>query len=206
MKRQVILYDFDNTLVGCESIWMLWRYAINRRKMSIFQIPIRATLGFFGFIFKRDFKYMKNAMVYPMKKLSEDDLKDFMTNCLYPKYFFKDGIKEFKSHDKDAVKILCSASATNYIKYVREILDFDHIIGTDLDSDFKVKSKNNKREIKVLRIKEYLEKNNIEIDYEISKAYSDSYKDDRFMMELVKNRYLINSKVKKEGYKNLTWR
>lgn len=206
MKRQVILYDFDKTLIDAESIILLWQYALKKRKISPLQIPIKALNGAFRFMPRRDFRYMKNAMVYVIKKLSEDDLRDFVVNFLYPNHFYMDGKREFESHDKNAIKILCSASATNYLKYVGEIYDFDYIMGTDLDKDFKVLDKNNKREVKVARIKKYLSDNDIEIDYEISRAYSDSYKDDQFMLSLVKNRFLINSNVIKEGYENLTWR
>ena len=46
--------------------------------------------------------------------------------------------------------------------------------------------------IKVKNIKEIFEKENIEIDYENSRGYSDSYKDDKYMLSLVEKKFLIN--------------
>ncbi|MET3617040.1 HAD superfamily phosphoserine phosphatase-like hydrolase [Peptoniphilus olsenii] len=206
MKKQVILYDFDKTLIDSESIILLWKYALQKRRISYLQIPIKALSGSFDYLTKRDFKYVKNSMVSVLKYLSENDLRDFVLNYLYPNHFYVDGKNEFAKHDKNAIKILCSASATNYLKYVGEIYDFDHIIGTNLDHEFRVESENNKRKVKVNNIKEYLILNKYEIDYENSRAYSDSFKDDRYMLELVKNRFLINSDIIKKGYENLTWR
>lgn len=77
-------------------------------------------------------------------------------------------------------------------------LSFDYIIGTDLDENFKILKENNKKNIKVKNIKEIFEKENIEIDYENSRGYSDSYKDDKYMLSLVEKKFLINSKVNKK--------
>ena len=144
-------------------------------------------------------------MVSIIKYFSEDELKSFVTDYLYPKFFFKEFEENFNCHDKDTIKILCSASASPYLKYVKEIYNFDYIIGTELDENYKLTKGNNKKNIKVENIKSLLDKEDIEIDYENSSAYSDSYKDDKYMLRLAKNRFLINSKVNKKGYCNLNW-
>lgn len=205
MKRKVVLYDFDKTVVDCESIVELYKYAYKNKKINIFKSLLNLSAAYIKAKLNSDFTIMKNQMVSVIKYFTEDELQDFVTNYLYPKFFFKEFEEEFSSYDEDSIKILCSASATNYLIYVGELFPFDYIIGTDLDDDYKLCRGNNKKDIKVKNINEILERDGIEIDYENSFAYSDSYKDDKYMLRMVKNRYLINSKVNKKGYVNLTW-
>lgn len=205
MKRKVVLYDFDKTVVDCESIVELYKYAYKNKKINIFKSLLNLSAAYIKAKLNSDFTIMKNQMVSVIKYFTEDELQDFVTNYLYPKFFFKEFEEEFSSYYEDSIKILCSASATNYLIYVGELFPFDYIIGTDLDNDYKLCRGNNKKDIKVKNINEILEREGIEIDYENSLAYSDSYKDDKYMLRMVKNRYLINSKVNKKGYVNLTW-
>lgn len=205
MKRKVALYDFDKTIVNCESIVELYKYAIKNKKINIFKSLWNLALAYIKSKVNSDFEIMKNQMVSVIKYLREDDLQEFVTSYLYPKFFFKEFEDEFSSYDEDTIKILCSASATNYLIYVGELFSFDYIIGTDLDNDYKLYRGNNKKDTKVKNIKEILERDGYEIDYENSLAYSDSYKDDKYMLRMVKNRFLINSKVNKKGYVNLSW-
>lgn len=205
MKRKVALYDFDKTVVDCESIVELYKYAYKNKKINIFKSLWGLGLAYIRAKVNSNFEIMKNQMVSVIKYLSEDDLQDFVTNYLYPKFFFREFEEEFSSHDEDTIKILCSASATNYLIYVGELFSFDYIIGTDLDEDYKLCRSNNKKALKVKNINEILDREGIEIDYENSLAYSDSYDDDKYMLRMAKNRFLINSKVKKRGYVNLSW-
>lgn len=205
MKRKVVLYDFDKTVVDCESIVELYKYAYKNKKINIFKSLLDLSAAYIKAKLNSDFTIMKNQMVSVIKYFTEDELQDFVTKYLYPKFFFKEFEEEFSSYDEDSIKILCSASATNYLIYVGELFPFDYIIGTDLDNDYKLCRGNNKKDIKVKNINEILEREGIEIDYENSLAYSDSYKDDKYMLRMVKNRFLINSKVNKKGYVNLTW-
>ena len=205
MKRKVVLYDFDKTVVDCESIVELYKYTYKNKKINIFKSLLDLSAAYIKAKLNSDFTIMKNQMVSVIKYFTEDELQDFVTKYLYPKFFFKEFEEEFSSYDEDSIKILCSASATNYLIYVGELFPFDYIIGTDLDNDYKLCRGNNKKDIKVKNINEILEREGIEIDYENSLAYSDSYKDDKYMLRMVKNRFLINSKVNKKGYVNLTW-
>lgn len=204
--KSFILYDFDKTIIDLESITLLWSYAFSKYPRRASTLPLKLIEGQVKYRKTKDFRYMKNAMVSVLSFLTEKDLKLFVHNKLYPKHFYKNVFKEFENYNEDSIKILSSASATNYIKYVADILPFDYIIGTDLDENFKLLCNNNKRETKVHNINKILNNLNEEIDYENSYGYSDSYKDDRFMLELVKNRFLINSNVKKDGYINLNWK
>ena len=205
MKKKLALYDFDKTVVDCESIVELYKYGFKNKKINILKTFGGLSCAYIKSKIKSDFDIMKTQMVSIIKYFSEDELKSFVTDYLYPKFFFKEFEENFNCHDKDTIKILCSASASPYLKYVKEIYDFDYIIGTELDENYKLTKGNNKKNIKVDNIKRLLDKKDIDIDYENSSAYSDSYKDDKYMLRLVKNRFLINSKVNKKGYCNLNW-
>ena len=92
------------------------------------------------------------------------------------------------------------------MKKVGDSLGFDFVIGTRLGRLNELIGNNNRREEKVARIESYLENTNEAIDYDNSRSYSDSYRDDKYMMELTANRYLINSNVREEGFRNLVWK
>ena len=205
MKRKLALYDFDKTVVDCESIVELYKYGFKNKKIRFFGTMSGLVSAYIRSKLASDFDIMKNQMVSIIKYFSEDELRDFVTDYLFPKFFFVEFEDEFYSHDEDTIKILCSASATPYLKYVKDLYPFDYILGTDLGSDYKLTRGNNKKDVKVKNIKELLAQEGIEIDYENSCGYSDSYKDDKYMLRMAKNRFLINSKVNKKGYENLSW-
>lgn len=205
MKRKLALYDFDKTVVDCESIVELYKYGFKNKKIRFFGTMAGLGSAYIRSKLASDFDIMKNQMVSIIKYFSEDELRDFVTYYLFPKFFFVEFEDEFYSHDEDTIKILCSASATSYLKYVKDLYPFDYILGTDLGDDYKLTRGNNKKDVKVKNIKDLLAQEGIEIDYENSCGYSDSYKDDKYMLRIVKNRFLINSQVKKKGYENLSW-
>lgn len=205
MKRKLALYDFDKTVVDCESIVELYKYGFKNKKIKFFRTMAGLGSAYIRSKLASDFDIMKNQMVSIIKYFSEDELRDFVTDYLFPKFFFVEFEDEFYSHDEDTIKILCSASATPYLKYVKDLYPFDYILGTDLGSDYKLTRGNNKKDVKVKNIKDLLGQEGIEIDYENSCGYSDSYKDDKYMLRMAKNRFLINSKVNKKGYENLSW-
>ncbi|WP_411355585.1 HAD family hydrolase [Peptoniphilus harei] len=205
MKRKLALYDFDKTVVDCESIVELYKYGFKHKKIRFFGTMAGLVSAYIRSKLASDFDIMKNQMVSIIKYFSEDELRDFVTDYLFPKFFFVEFEDEFYSHDEDTIKILCSASATPYLKYIKDLYPFDYILGTDLGDDYKLTRGNNKKDMKVKNIKDLLAQEGIEIDYENSCGYSDSYKDDKYMLRMVKNRFLINSKVNKKGYVNLSW-
>ena len=138
--------------------------------------------------------------------ITEEDIEEFVNEVL-PKYYYKDALEEIKYLKEERYTLLLvSASYENYMKKVGENLGFDHVIGTRLGRLNELIGDNNRREEKVARIESYLEEIEESIDYENSRSYSDSYRDDKYMMELTAEKYLINSQVREEGYKNLVWK
>lgn len=205
MKKKVYLFDFDKTLTDKDSIFLLWKYAFKINKISRIEFVFKMVLGVLKYIFKgMDFREIKNVMTSVLACFSDNELKIFV-KYIYEHHTLKDGVDFVERIDKDAYKMLVSASPINYLKYLDSYFDFDIIMGTNLDNNFKLVGKNNKSVEKVRRIKEHLKEKNIEIDYENSFAFSDSYKNDKPMLKMVKNRYLINSKVREDGFCNLEW-
>ena len=100
MKRKVALYDFDKTVVNCESIVELYKYAYKNKKINIFKSLWNLAVAYIKSKLNSDFEIMKNQMVSVIKYLTEDDLQDFVTNYLYPKFFFSEFEDEFSSYDE----------------------------------------------------------------------------------------------------------
>lgn len=206
MKKKVILFDFDKTLTDEDSIFLLWKYAFSKKKTNIFVFGFKMIKGFFKYLFTGlNFIMIKNEMCSVLKYFNEDELEEFV-DYIYKNHILQDGVDYFKTFDDDSYKMLVSASPINYLKYLDKYFDFDMIMGTNLNKEYQVVGKNNKSSEKVRRIRNHLREKDISIEYEISLAFSDSFKDDRPMLQLVKNRYLINSDIQKKGFNNLNWK
>ena len=205
MKKYAI-FDFDKTITDRDSIKILWQtYGKNMGSQYYLQ-GISIGASFIGYKFTGNFNPTKNKMAKIFDYMTEEDIEEFVNEVL-PKYYYKDALEEIKYLKEERYTLLLvSASYENYMKKVGENLGFDHVIGTRLGRLNELIGDNNRREEKVARIESYLEKIEETIDYENSRSYSDSYRDDRYMMELTAEKYLINSQVREEGYKNLVWK
>lgn len=205
MKKYAI-FDFDKTITDRDSIKILWdTYGKNMGSQYYLQ-GISIGASFIGYKFTGNFNPTKNKMAKIFDYMREEDIEEFVNEVL-PKYYYKDALEEIKYlKEQGYTLLLVSASYENYMKKVGENLGFDHVIGTRLGRLNELIGDNNRREEKVARIESYLEEIEESIDYENSRSYSDSYRDDRYMMELTAEKYLINSQVREEGYKNLVWK
>ncbi len=205
MKKYAI-FDFDKTITDRDSIKILWQtYGKNMGSQYYLQ-GISIGASFIGYKFTGNFNPTKNKMAKIFDYMTEEDIEEFVNEVL-PKYYYKDALEEIKYLKEERYTLLLvSASYENYMKKVGENLGFDHVIGTRLGRLNELIGENNRREEKVARIESYLEEIEETIDYENSRSYSDSYRDDKYMMELTAEKYLINSQVREEGYKNLVWK
>ncbi|WP_019131894.1 HAD family hydrolase [Peptoniphilus obesi] len=203
MIKKIAFFDFDKTLTDQDTIILLWKFAMDKNMISKTYYYKMILSGGINYLKKFNFDDFKSSVCQIFHHFSEEDLEEFV-DYVYKNHMLKDGL-EFLSNLEVDYKMLVSASPINYLKYFNKYLDFDKIIGTKLDIYCNILDGNNKHNLKVKRIKEHLEEENIEIDYENSLAFSDSYNHDRPMLELVKNRFLINSRKKVSGYTNLYW-
>lgn len=205
MKQKIALFDFDRTVISKDSIFIL--YDVTARKIPGFRKNLYKELVT-GSLFrspKAVKKNVKNSFLSMLSYYTEDEIKAFVYDDVMA-YAFKEAVDEiYALKAAGYYLLLVSASVDDYLKYVADVLPFDHIIGTKTDEDFEMIGDNNKHAKKVDNILAHLTEKGMEIDYENSVAYSDSLAADRPMMELVKTRYLINNKTDAEGYLHLNW-
>ncbi|MCD1147810.1 HAD-IB family hydrolase [Peptoniphilus sp. KCTC 25270] len=208
MKTKVALFDFDKTIIAQDSIFLLYRKTVKEHKdfrdqlykkmfRLISRVPGNPN-------WKKD---IKTEFLQMLHYYSDEDLYQFVAKDLMEEMIFQDAKEEILHLKEEGYYlILVSASVEKYLKYVGDFLPFDHIIGTETNENYEVVGKNNKQKAKVERIEAFLKEKNLAIDYENSRGYSDSLSADGPMLEIVKNRYLINAKRAPKGYKILEWK
>ena len=193
------IFDFDRTLTKRDSIFNLLGYTFRKypiRYILVFFKTLFIALTFYNFRIR-----IKQSVLSILKFLTEDDLKAFIKD-LYENEILKDGEEEVKKLKAEGYfLILNSASPEVYLKYITEYLPFDVVIGTRVTEKIKIKE-NNRGEVKVKRMREDIKDFD---NFDIVKTYSDSYTADKPILELAKEKYLINSNRKIEGYDNLWW-
>ena len=196
MLTKFAFFYFDDTLIHGDSGSTLLKYYIKKHPLSIFRLLIVAFDYLLYMLHLCPLNKPKSAWLFPMDKMSEAQIKEFYNQAIIPKYY-PNVIKELKDKKQQGYIIyICSASIEGYLKYCD--LPVDAIIGTktkivnDQHTSIMI-GKNCKNEEKVIRINEIIEKNNLQIDYDNSYAYSDSLHDTP-MLKMVKNRIKIDTK------------
>ncbi len=195
--EKIAFYDFDDTLLKHDSVGILLFYYAKRHPLAWF---LAFKLGILFILYKChmiSFLKLKETIIYPLSKMSDEEIEVFYKEALIPRYY-PHVIETILKHKANGVKIwLVSASPEPYLFCTD--LPVDKIIGTQVarENDHwtnHIISKNCKSEEKVRRIKEELEKLGQTIDYENSYGYSDS-DSDYPMLQLVKHRYRIDKKT-----------
>lgn len=209
MNLKFGFFDVDKTILDGDSMFDLLSYTWKKHPISF--IPSIFNIGVSGikylFTGGKDVRIAKEGVFYIIKYLSDEEIEDFSINILLKKRAFKDALNEIeKLVSEKFTVVLVSASPYEYLKYFKKPLNVHKIMGTDIDKNGKIIGENCKHNEKVRKINQWLKSENYTIDYENSVGYSDSYDADAPMLELVKNRYLINSKLKINGYENLSWK
>ncbi|MDY3947662.1 MAG: HAD family hydrolase [Ezakiella sp.] len=200
MKTKVKIYDFDKTLAKGDSIFYLLKFGINKGLYSRSNVLGHLIKAGFKFLKHRSMMDFKNECFKLINIFDERQLNDFVDEHLEERGF-KNIIKDINDDD-NAVTILCSASPERYIKLISDRLGFDYYLGTRDDGE-KLIGFNNAKEEKLRRINELCDKENIMIDYESSIAFTDSYKNDKWMASPCKTKYIVNSKKSYDGYINI---
>ncbi|GEP64328.1 hydrolase [Clostridium beijerinckii] len=196
MKIPFAIFDVDHTLINGDSMFLMLFFAISKKVRLIFYTPmifLKILLCLFKII---DIKNVKESIYAPIKYLNEKQLEEFYDKVLLKKINEKVMSKLNFHKDQGCHILLVSASPEMYLHYFLKNSSIDTIIGTKLKMldgkcTNKIHGKNCKGIEKVHRIKQYLNENNLEIDFDNSFAYSDSLSD-KPMLSLVKNRYKVN--------------
>ena len=196
MKQKFAFFDFDDTLIHGDSGKALLWYYLKKHPLAVFRLLKVPVLYFLYLIGLVKFQIVKSSWLFPMDRLDDDELNDFYQVCLVPKYY-PNVVAELKNKKQQGYLIfICSASIEGYLRFCE--LPVDGILGTKTEIKngkytSKMIGKNCKNEEKVLRLNNIINELNLEIDYENSYAYSDSFHDIP-MLKMVKNRIKINKK------------
>ncbi|MCY6370442.1 HAD-IB family hydrolase [Clostridium ganghwense] len=216
--EKVAIFDVDFTLTKRETFIELYIFMIRKNPRLIKHIPRNLKTAFF-YLFKiYDAAKAKQAFGRFLNGIHEEKMKkvvkEFYEKRL-SKILYKDAIDTIKKLKNEGCKIyLISASPEIYLSELYNIKEVDKIIGTKLKCENGVYSsiiegENCKGEEKVRRLKEVLEKENIEVNFKESYMFSDSLSD-LPLFKLVGNPYLINYKGRrnknKDNIKILTWK
>lgn len=199
MLRKVALFDFDNTVAQGDSIKRLLIYDLKKHPWHLLYF-IKVGLCYILYLLNLlSFEKAKSAILFPLCYMSDEELKSFYEKYIVISYYPHVVEEMQKKKDEGYVVILCTASCEAYMRYQQ--LPVDCLLGTktrriDNHETNEVIGKNCKDGEKIHRIMEYLESENIEIDYANSYGYSDS-NSDLPMLSLVQNKKRVLLKTGK---------
>ena len=147
MKQKIALFDFDRTVISKDSIFIL--YDVTARKIPGFRAKLYKELVAGSLLRspKTVKKNVKNSFLSMLSYYTEDEIKAFVYEDVMA-YAFKEAVDEiYALKAAGYYLLLVSASVEDYLKYVADVLPFDHIIGTKTDEDFEMVGDNNKHAI-----------------------------------------------------------
>ncbi|MGL5477527.1 MAG: HAD-IB family hydrolase [Clostridium sp.] len=211
--EKLAIFDVDFTITRKETLMQFFKFMIHKDKKNIKFLPRAIFSGALYGLKIYDEKKVKQSFLKFIDGIEEKDLentvKEFYEEVL-EKILYKDAIDMMKKLKKEGYKIyLISASPEFYLNEFYKIKEVDRVIGTK----FKFSSgkftrmmdgSNCKGEEKVIRLKEVLKKENIQVDFKNSYMFSDSLSD-KPLLDLVGKPYLINFK-KKNDIEILKWK
>ncbi len=210
------IFDVDLTLTSKDTFIEFYKFLCKQDKRFLIYFNKVVHAGLMYCLKLYDEKKSKEQYLSFLNGLSVDVVnefsKKFFEEHLLKKMLYKDGLLEIeKCKSKGYKVILISASPEFYLNNFNQLYSIDYVLGTryEIKDGFytgKMLGYNNKGEEKVLRLYEFLHKNNIEnVDFQNSCMYSDSL-NDLPLFNLVGNRFLINSKNKVDNIVNLYWK
>jgi phosphatidylglycerophosphatase C len=208
MSQKLAIFDVDKTIIQNDSMFSFLLYGLKGKPTSVHLVFLAALYSVLYKLNLMDATRAKSAFFSFINYMDERDLRHFFHTKLKPR-IYKQALNEMRFMKQEGYHILLvTASPEAYMKYFNELNEVDGVIGTELlikEGRYTgtIKGNNCKGEEKVARIKRYLEEKKIIPDYNSSYAYSDSLSD-MPMLNLVKHRYIINSKYT-AGCEGLTW-
>lgn len=213
---KLAIFDVDLTLTSKDTFIEFYKFLCREDKRFLLYLDKVFYSGLMYGLKIYDERRSKEKYLSFLNGMDFDIVRDlgkkFFENNILKKLLYKDGLLEMEKCKQLGYKvILISASPEFYLNNFNEMYCVDYVLGTKYEVKDgvytgKMLGKNNKGAEKVLRLHEFLEKNNLEnVDYENSRMYSDSL-NDLPLLNLVGNGFLINSKRKLENISNLYWK
>ncbi|WP_300349972.1 HAD-IB family hydrolase [Clostridium sp.] len=213
-KEKLAIFDVDFTLTRKETLLQFFKFLIKDDKKNLRFIPRALFSGIMYGIKVYDEKMVKQSFLKFIDGIDEKSLQILVKKYydeVLSKILYKDSIDMIRKLKDEGCKVfLISASPEFYLNELYNIKEVDVIIGTRFSInqgkfERKMVGENCKGEEKVIRLKEYLNEHNIEVDYKNSYMFSDSLSD-KPLLDLVGNAYLINYKKNNDTYKILKWK
>lgn len=211
--KKLGIFDIDFTITKKETLIQFFIYMIKKEYKNAIFIPRALCSGILYGIKVYDEKKVKESFLRFIENKTEDELKELAKGFyeeVLSKILYKDALDKIKELKNLGYEIyLISASPEFYLNEFYKIEEVSKVIGTKYifeDRKFigKMSGENCKGYEKVIRLKKYLEENNIEVDFENSLMFSDSLSD-KPLLDLVGKGYLINYK-KRADYEILNWK
>lgn len=211
--KKLAIFDVDYTITSKETLMEFYKYSIKEDKRNIKYIPraiFSGAMYICGFYNEKQvkecfLKFLENRTEEEINNLAERFYDNRIVQILYSNAL--EMIRKLKKEGYDVY--LISASPEFYIKKFYKINEVDKIIGTKFlfeNGKFtrRMDGENCKGEEKVIRLKNELEKQGIDVNFNESYMFSDSLSD-KPLLDLVGKPYLINYK-KKHEIKILKWK
>lgn len=211
---KLAVFDIDFTLTKKETLVEFYKFMIKKKPSLVRHMPRSLYAGLL-YIFKvYDLRRAKEAFISFIDEVEEKELesiiKEFYEKVL-SKILYEDSMEMMKKLKKDGCKIiLISASSEFYLKEFYNIKEVDKIIGTRYEFGKKgprgkIIGLNCKGEEKVIRLKEYIKEEKLDVEFKESFMFSDSLSDAP-LFRLVGHPYLINYKGKNQDFEILKWK
>ncbi|PZD95868.1 HAD-IB family hydrolase [Paenibacillus sambharensis] len=205
---KIALFDIDKTVIRHDSMFQFVKYSLRAKPWTAYRLLHIAAYTCLYKLKLMPLQKAKSAYFYAINHFREEDLERFydteLATGIYP-----EALAEMEALKRQGYRILLiTASPHAYMQYFSKLPAVDDVIGTNLCRvngryTSRIEGLNCKGKEKVARLQTYLKDHGLVIDYEQSRAYSDSLTD-LPMFNLVKSRYLINRSH--PGLEQLTWK
>lgn len=194
MVRKFALFDIDNTIFPGDSLFSLYLYGAKKWPVYWLLAPLMPFAGLLRAARLLPVERAKRLFYAPLRRFAPEDFDAFFDRLL-AKAFPQSMQKLRRAREDGCYILLVTASAACYMQPFVERGYADALLGTEVETDRrgytgKIRGKNCSGEEKVRRIRAFLERQGLAIDYGQSSAYSDSDSDVP-MLRLVKNRFRV---------------
>jgi len=214
MKEKLAIFDVDFTLTKRETLVEFYLFMLKKNPSMIKYLPKSIFSTIFYALKIHDASKVKKTFIRFIDGIEENDMKKIVSEFYkkrLSKILYKDAIVMIKKMKAEGFKIyLISASAEFYLSELYNIAEVDKVIGTRFTLEHglhrnEILGENCKGEEKVIRLKQVLKEENMEVDFESSYMFSDSLSD-LPLFNLVGHPYLINFRKNHDKIEILKWK